>query len=483
MALSISDLPARRGASIAGWRCAAASIVWLGVAIATSPAQTPASRDDELPPEPAEAVARWTLASLQQLALGNNPTLAQAAAGADISRGLYEQAGLYPNPQLGYLRTDSDTSGTSRSVGVFVGQEIVTAGKIKKAQAAESWEIEQRNWSYAAQTQRVRNDVQLRYLDVLASQETLRITEELTSVAERSLLVTEQFFEGKQVSKSDVLQARIQLRTVQLARRDAEAQHAAAWKQLAAVTGCPALAPAPLVGNLTAAVAELDFESSYQRLLTESPLVHAAKARAMSAQGTYQLERANRFPNANVQVVAERDQIGKFSTVSTLVSMPVPIVNRNQGNVFRAAAETRESAAEIRRTELALYDQLAATFRRYESAKKNAEQIREGILPDAEEALQLAVETYQGGETTFLTVLTAQRTLYELRMASADALAEAHKTVVEIEGLLLTGALNPAELGAALQSGGSGQRRAILQQLEGGANSSVLPAAVQTGGP
>src|SRR5438105_10019134 len=71
-----------------------------------------------------------TLGFLEALAIQNNPTLAQAAAAIDMARGQLRQVGLYPNPQLGYLRSDSSPSGRFRSDGVFVGQEIVTAGKL-----------------------------------------------------------------------------------------------------------------------------------------------------------------------------------------------------------------------------------------------------------------------------------------------------------------------------------------------------------------
>ena len=78
--------------------------------------------------------------------------------------------------------------------------------------------------------------------------------------------------------------------------------------------------------------------------------------------------------------------------------MPIPICNRNQGNIYRAAAETREAAAEIQRTKLALRDQLAETFRRYKSTKIQVEELKAEILPDAEESLEMANGAYRAGQ-------------------------------------------------------------------------------------
>jgi len=75
---------------------------------------------------------RLTLEELESIARHSNPTLSQASAAVDQVCGNMMQAGLYPNPQAGYLRTDADKGGKARSSGLFVGQEFVTAGKQKK---------------------------------------------------------------------------------------------------------------------------------------------------------------------------------------------------------------------------------------------------------------------------------------------------------------------------------------------------------------
>jgi hypothetical protein len=99
-------------------------------------AAMPMSQPSTLPPEPvgpppaAAAVgADLTLADLEAMAFGDNPTLPQAAAAIDQERGVWQQAGLYPNPQIGYLRTDASRADQSRTDGMFLSQEIVTAHK------------------------------------------------------------------------------------------------------------------------------------------------------------------------------------------------------------------------------------------------------------------------------------------------------------------------------------------------------------------
>src|SRR5262249_24627826 len=53
-------------------------------------------------PVPAAAAGGLTLADLEHMALQGNPTLSQAAAQVEAARGRALQAGLYPNPTVGY---------------------------------------------------------------------------------------------------------------------------------------------------------------------------------------------------------------------------------------------------------------------------------------------------------------------------------------------------------------------------------------------
>src|SRR5689334_8879834 len=71
----------------------------------------------EAAPMPARA-APLSLADLEQMALHGNPTLAQAAAQVEAARGRAVQAGLYPNPTVGY---EADRIGAAGSAGEMQG--------------------------------------------------------------------------------------------------------------------------------------------------------------------------------------------------------------------------------------------------------------------------------------------------------------------------------------------------------------------------
>jgi Cu/Ag efflux protein CusF len=74
------------------------------------------------------------LTELERIALSNNPTVAQEEANIRVAAGLATQAGLYPNPTVGYYGDEirGGYIGAGQQGG-FVSQTIVTGGKLRAA--------------------------------------------------------------------------------------------------------------------------------------------------------------------------------------------------------------------------------------------------------------------------------------------------------------------------------------------------------------
>jgi cobalt-zinc-cadmium efflux system outer membrane protein len=429
-----------------------------------------------------------TLAQLEQVALANNPTIAAAESLIRQQAGLRRQELLYPNPTAGYLRTDADQPGQGGSQGVFLSQDIVTAGKLRLAAAEHEREMDVSGWQLEAQRGRVVNDVRIRYYEVLGAQEAVAAAEELEKLAVEGVKVAEQLVQAKQAARPDVLQAEIQLNAIRSALQDARIRHQAAWAQLANVAGTPGLPMAPLADSLEKDIPRFEWQPTLDRLLAASPVLKAQESEIQVGGALVRLARAQAIPNLNVQVVLQRDHIQKYTSVSPLVSMPLPLFNRNQGNIQNAQAFTAQQRKEYERITLALRDQLAASFQQYQSARNQAERLKKDILPRVKENLDLTAEAYKLGQYDITRLINARQAYFETRNAYLDALTALHKVAVEIDGLLLTGGLNPTEIGTALQTpmgggGGTGARSVLLQQLqqENAGGSRRLPGAVQGG--
>ncbi|MEX2140186.1 MAG: TolC family protein [Pirellulales bacterium] len=385
-----------------------------------------------------------TLEELQAIALANNPTLAQAAARVDAARGRWLQAGLYPNPSVGYMADEIGMAGRAGMQGFAISQEIVRGGKLGLQRAAASQEIVQAQQQLESQRLRVLNDVRTQFYNLLAAQRTMELSGELVRLGEQGLKAADDLFRAQEVSRVDLLQARVELSTARVSAEVAGNRYVAIWRRVAATVGAPDMQPQPAAGDLEAALPELTWDESLARVLAASPELAAARADAARATWALRRARAEPIPNLHVQAGVQHDNEGGDDVANLQIMLPLPIHNKNQGAIRAADAELRMAQAEVARLELQLQTRLAAAFERYANARRQVERYSREILPDARTSLELVTRGYRQGEFAYLPLLEAQRTVSRTNLAYLTALEQLWDNATAIEGLLLMDSLQMA---------------------------------------
>jgi cobalt-zinc-cadmium efflux system outer membrane protein len=127
------------------------------------------------------------------------------------------------------------------------------------------------------------------------------------------------------------------------------------------------------------------------------------------------------------------------------VGIPVPIFDKNQGNIRAAEAEWIAACQDAKRVELDLQDQLAVAYRRYANARQQAERYRQRMIPRAERSLKLVTEGYEKGQVEYLPLLTAQQTYLQVNLSYLASLRELRASSAIIEGQLLSGSLTASQ--------------------------------------
>lgn len=406
--------------------------------LATLPLPTMINTEWDAPvsqgPSPATGL---TLAELERWALGQNPTLALAAAQIAAARGRYVQAGLYPNPVAGYLGGEVGNEGRAGQQGGFVSQEVVTAGKRQLGRDVAAHEIQQSELAWEAQRQRILTDVRSGFYDVLVAQLAVELTSKLASIGEASLKSAESLMKEQEVGRGDVLQARIESDSAKILLERARNRCAAAWRHLAAVVGDSTLEPRPLIGDVQDGLIPLIWEDALARLMSQSPELAEAEAGMARAQATLRRELAGRYPNIDLQAAVQYDHATRDAISGIEVGVPVPIYNRNQGNIHRAQAELTAARNNVERIRLALQQRLGRVFEEYANALYQVQKFKQDILPNAEASLQLTKDGYRLGEFSYLSLLTAQRTFFQTNLAYLEAIRDLRVSAAVIEGNLL----------------------------------------------
>jgi outer membrane protein, heavy metal efflux system len=146
-----------------------------------------------------------------------------------------------------------------------------------------------------------------------------------------------------------------------------------------------------------------------------------------------------------LQAGVQYDNATRDAIAGVQVGIPLPIFNRNQGNICKAQAELTAAERDVERVQLALQQRLALVFEQYATALRQVEKYHDDILPNAQESLKLVSTGYRQGEFSYLVLLTAQRTYFQTNLAYLDALRDLRTACVAIEGYLLGDNLQAVE--------------------------------------
>lgn len=433
-------------------------LVSLAVAVAavSTIALPAAGRCQTAPPattgSPATTEGFLRLEDLERRALESNPTVAQADA---IVRGVLarrRQAGFYPNPIVGYSAEDITRREPGRAThSLWLQQTIVTGGKRRHVQAAVAQERIHAEAERDMQRQRVLNAVRMLYYEALGAQRLVEIRRDLARVAREAVETSEELFNIGQADRPDVLEVQIEADRAELEVTRAEHDLARVWQELAAMVGDPDLPQTPLAGDLEADVPALEEAAVRAEILERSPELRIARARVEHARASLARARADRIPNFFVRGGAgynfDRTESGRDvgSEFFVEIGVPLPVFDRNQGNIGMAEAQLRVAQAEVRRTELALRTRLAAALRNYRDALRTAERYRAGILQQAQQSYELYRDRFAEMAASYPQVLIARRNLGQVRADYLRSLIDAWQAAVLLEGMLLTGGLDAPE--------------------------------------
>ena len=383
----------------------------------------------------------WSLAQLEATALQQNPAILQASSSAQKAYGFRNQVALKPNPVVGYQGQQLADAGTDQHLA-FVEQDIVMGDKLRKNQSVLNQEIQSQLWEVETQRIRVLTDVRQRFYEALAAQRWKELAIGFEKVAAKGVSFAEARVRAKEGTRPEVLQAEIQLKEVQLQRRNAEAAYRGAWKQLMAVAGIPDEQPGTLDGKLSVSTDNRDWDAIQNLILSSSPELQGARARFARARANLDRQQAQAIPNLSLMLAAGQDNGAGSNMINTQVGLPLPIHNKNQGNIAAAHAEFCRASHDVRRTENSIQSRLAQARRDFEVSAATVLQYEQEILPRAQETLTLAETAYEAGEFDFLQVLIVRRTYFESNLAYVTAQLDLARSAALVDGSVLSGGLD-----------------------------------------
>lgn len=365
------------------------------------------------------------------LALGQ-PGLRAAAHEVAATEAAAGQAGLYPNPELEFLR-EGQRAGT-RTTTVQITQPFELGGKRRARVAlAQGASALARN-ELAARRQAIRAEVSAAYYTVLVGQERQALAQSLSDLARQSVEVAARRVLAGKISPIDETRARLAAVDASTEGKHADAELALARIRLGALIGKPA-ASIVLASGPAVQLPELAPLPTLLSMARNAGAIQRARSRLTVQEAQADVERAARMPDLRLSIGTRRDEeAGRRQGVLGL-SVPLPLFNRNQGALAAALSRSDGARDELAAAEAAALAELASAHTRYLLAREEAVALQQEVIPSARSAYALTLKGFDYGKFSFLDVLDAQRSLFQVQTRSWNALLDAWLAYSEIERL------------------------------------------------
>lgn len=376
-----------------------------------------------------------TLPAALALALQANPEIAAATREVQATEGAIIQAGTLRNPEI--AASIEDTKRETRTSALQLNQPVELGGKRAARVTAAERSHDVAVIELSGVQADVRASVVTAFYDVITAQERYRLAQSTVELAQRASTIASKRVQAGKVSPVEETRARVAESEVRVELAQARSELDIARRQLAATWGNTAPRFDYAEDQIENVPALPAFESLVQRL-ERSPGLLRARMEISRRQALTQVERSRRIPDIVLSLGVQRDeQLGRNQAIVG-VSVPIPIFDRNQGNILEAQRRADKARDELTVTQVRLNRDLGQTYGRMQGARQAVDLLQKETLPGAQSAYEATTKGFELGKFSFLEVLDAQRTYFQAKAQYLRALSEAQRSAAEIDRIVGT---------------------------------------------
>ena len=389
----------------------------------------------------ATGTSRLTLDEAIQMALQHNHNLLAARTTIPQAEAEETTANLRPNPSLfadweylplgspahqnpnlygGHSTSDYLHDNTEGDIGLSY---LLERGKKRQHRLQAAKDITAQTRSLVTDNERgLTFSVASLFVSVQLAQSTIELAEKDLKSFQKTVELGELRFNKGAISEDDYLKIKLQLLQFETDYQQAELAKIQALSDLRQLLGYESVSAdydvagpfdyQPLNGNLE------DFQL---KALQNRPDLRAAQQGVTAAKSQYELQRAIGKPDVTVQ--GNYSHVNAINAATVYGSIPLPIFNRNQGEIAR----TRLAIIQAQEQEKATNGQALTDVRDAYGGLRVSDRIvqlyRSGYLEVAQKDRDIAEYAYQRGAVSLFDFLDAERNYRATQLAYRQALA------------------------------------------------------------
>lgn len=386
---------------------------------AASPSTTPSSSPEAI----------YSMATVLDLALARNPTVASAEGVIEQNRGQQVAAHTYMNPSV----NANSGRGRMRDLGLFdpavresltefnlsVGQPIEWPSKRAARQRATEAGVASASAGLAETRLNLIADVKVAFYDLLLAQRDLTLAQQnLATIEDVHRAVTTRVRLGES-AQFEAIRSEVEVLKAKQSLTSANNRMRVGRVMLDTLTA-GSLGPSYAIdGQLHRVGPGFGIDILTERALTEHPTILRLRKAVEQADHSLEFERQARVPNITIGGSYWRE-IGREAFTGG-VSFPTPVWDRRQGEIISAFGSKRKGEAEFLRARNELIRNISQHFQDAKTTADLIEVYEKGLLRQAEEALRIAKFSFQQGASSLIEVLDAQRVQRQILLDYAQA--------------------------------------------------------------
>lgn len=391
---------------------------------------------------------------LVRRALASNGELAAARIDIERARARLRQAGLRPNPTIDFEQTTGRLTGSAdeseTSIGVALPLEL--GGKRRRWVELAQIELEAAGAEVADRERRLAGEVLVLYAEALAALRELEITEGLTDLDLKTVVVVQARVNEGETAPIELSLLRTEVERLRSRRALVEGRLQSALVRLKALAGVPLTEPLRLREDLARPILRQppgSLEAAFEIALRTRPDIRLARLTEEVAAAGLRLARAQSAPDVTaftrytisrgafddtpVGTLRDKDRLLTFG-----VSVGLPVFNKNQGAKAEATAIISQARARREFLEQVVRSEVASAYARYEASRRALLTFEEGVIARSNDNIRVIRAAYELGQFSVSELLAEQRRLVDSQRDYTETLSEQYRALADLQSAIGT---------------------------------------------
>ena len=373
-----------------------------------------------------------TLDQAIDLALANNPTLKATRTQIDQNKAQEITARLRPNPVLqgdaqflpifNPSQFSSDNFNQTQQYDIGIGYLFERGGKRQRRLQAARDETELTRFQVRDAERNLAFSVAQQFISALLAKANLDFASQALASFRKTVEISETRYRAGDISQGDLLKIKLQVLQFQTDVSSAQVALQQAMVTLRQLIGYDTVAADfQIMGELGYQPLTESLEQIQTAALQNRPDLAAARQSTVAARSQTALAKANGKQDLTTAVTYSHTAGESSSSFS--FNIPLPLFNRNQGEIQRSRFAETQALFSARAAEDSVLKDVQVAYEQAKASDSIVSLYRSGYLAQAQQSREISEFAFRQGAVSLIDLLDAERSYRTTELAYRQALA------------------------------------------------------------